>query len=240
MDIGVPLRDLGKVDVGPLLERIATLTEPDWERNSLRQDALANGAHDAAQNILFKYDWGTGAATTSIRHFEDVIWLWAKNKGIDPAPFMPIEKRANDVRSVFTFPDYLRFQDVLDPLVEQVLARLGKPGGMVTRLALVRLKPGVRIEPHIDAHDMAARAHRLHVSLSNSPSVVYKIGGRKLVMQLGHVYDFNNRVRHSVRNEGRSARTNLFVDYYPSPGIAIANPLHDLPPLFAPATPRAR
>lgn len=240
MDIGVPLRDLGRVEVEPLLARIATLEEADWERNSLRQDALANGAHDAAQNILFKYDWGAGAATTAVTHFEDVIWLWAKKKGLDPTPFMPVEKLDNDVRSVFTFPDFLRFKDVLDPLVAQVLAKLGKPGGMVTRLALVRLRAGIKIEPHVDNHDMAARAHRLHVALSSSPSVTYKIGGRKLAMQQGHAYDFNNKLRHSVRNEGRNARINLFVDYYPNPGTPIRNPLRDLPPMFAPATPTAR
>jgi hypothetical protein len=239
MDIGVPLRDLGRVDVGPLVERVRGLEEADWARNTLRQDFLAYGAHSVTQSILFKHEWHQSAARTGIGHFEDIIWSWAKEKGLDPVPFLPILREDTDVWPVYTFPDWTRFRDVLEPLVAQIVGRLGRPGGIVTRLALVRLPAGGRILPHTDSHVMAAKAHRLHVALTASPSVVYKIDGRKFTMQAGHVYDFNNRVRHSVRNEGRVARVNLFVDYYANPGPAVRNPLAELPPIFAPPTPRA-
>jgi hypothetical protein len=100
------------------------------------------------------------------------------------------------------------------------------------------LPGGTKIKPHFDGHTMAAKAHRLHVALGRAPSVIYKIGGRKFTMEASHAYDFNNCVQHSVRNEGRVARINLFVDYYANPGPVIRNPLHDLPPIYAPRTPR--
>ncbi|MFO1067903.1 MAG: aspartyl/asparaginyl beta-hydroxylase domain-containing protein [Geminicoccaceae bacterium] len=199
---------------------------------------LAYGAHSATESILFKQEWHLSAAQTSLGHMEDMIWSWAKGKGLDPHAFLPILREETDLWPVYTFPDWLTYRDVLEPLVASCLKLLGKPGGIVTRLALVRLPGGAHIKPHVDGHLMAERAHRLHVSLSRSPSVVYKIDGRKFTMQEGHVYDFNNRVRHSVRNEGRQPRVNLFVDYYPNPGPAIRNPLADLPPVFAPPTPR--
>lgn len=238
MDIGVPLRDLGRIEIGPLVERVRGLDEADWTRSTLRQDALAFGAHSATQSILMKHEWNLEAANTGVAHLEDIIWSWAKGRGLDPHPFLPIAREETDVAPIFTLPDYRRFADVVEPVVEQCIKRLGRPGGIVTRLALVRLPGGARIKPHFDGHRMAAKAHRLHVSLGAAPSVVYKIGGRKFTMEPGHAYDFNNCVQHSVRNEGRVARINLFVDYYASPGPVIRDPLRDLPPIFAPRTPR--
>ena len=84
---------------------------------------------------------------------------------------------------------------------------------------------------------MAAKAHRIHVSLSNTPSVTYKIGGRKFTMRMGRAYDFNNRLRHSVRNTGRQARVNLFIDYYANPGLVIRNPFDVSAPLHEKPTP---
>jgi hypothetical protein len=238
MDIGVPLRDLGKVEIGPLAERVWALDESEWTRNTLRQDALAFGAHSATQSILLKHEWNLEASTAGLGHLEDIIWSWAKGQGLDPHPFLPIARQETDVAPIFTLPDYLRFKDVVEPLVEQCIQGLGRPGGIVTRLALVRLPGGARIKPHFDGHKMAAKAHRLHVALGAAPSVVYKIGGRKYTMDAGHVYDFNNCLPHSVRNEGRKPRVNLFIDYYANPGPVVLNPLADLPPIFAPRTPR--
>ena len=238
MDIGVPLRDLGKVDVGPLVERVKSLTEADWAANTMRQDFFARGAHSATQNIVFKQEWLDAASPIGLSHIEDIIWSWAKEKGLDPVDFLPILREDSDAWPVYTFPDWRRFEDVLEPLIEEIKARIGRPGGIVSRLALVRLPGGAKIKKHVDAHEMAAKAHRLHVALSGSPSVYYKIDNRKFTMQAGHVYDFNNRLPHAVRNDGRSARINLFVDYYPNPGRAIVNPMRDLPPQLAPRTPR--
>lgn len=237
MDIGVPLRDLGPVDVRGLLEVVGSLAEADWTGNTFRRDALAAGVHAATDSILMKTEWHPSATTTGIRHFEDLVYVWARERGLDPEKYLPIAREDTDVWPVFTMPDWLRFRDVLAPVVEQAIAPLRRPRGVVTRLALVRLRGGARIAPHVDAHAMAARAHRIHVSLSSTPSVEYKIGGRKFAMRLGHAYDFNNRVRHSVRNKGRLDRVNLFVDYYPDPGLVIRDPLDVSAPLHAKPAP---
>ena len=94
----------------------------------------------------------------------------------------------------------------------------------MTRLALVFLAPGGYIKPHDDGQHMAHKAHRLHVPLTASPGVEYKIGGKKFHMKFGRVYDFNNRWRHSVRHKGKRPRINLFIDYYPNPGPYIPPP----------------
>ncbi|WBV45244.1 aspartyl/asparaginyl beta-hydroxylase domain-containing protein [Pseudoroseomonas cervicalis] len=237
MDFGAPLRDLGPVDVSALLEAVAGLTEAEWTGNTFRQEALAAGVHSATDNILMKTEWHPSASGTGLQHFEDLVFVWAKQKGLDPAPYMPIAREDTDLWPVYTMPDWLRFRAVLEPVVRQAIAPLRKPHGVVTRLALVRLRGGATIAPHVDGQPMAARAHRIHVSLSSTPSVEYKIDGRKFTMLKGHAYDFNNRLRHSVRNKGRADRINLFVDYYPDPGLSLRNPLDVSAPRFAPPAP---
>ena len=126
---------------------------------------------------------------------------------------------------------------MIEPLVEQSIRKFKTPHGVVTRIALVRLRAGDKIAPHVDGHFMATKSHRIHVPLSPSQNIEYKIDGRKCEMQLGHAYDFNNRTRHSVRNNGKRPRINLFIDYYPNPGLVISNPLSVAAPIHAPKTP---
>ena len=56
MDIGVPLRDLGPVDVASLVEVVNGLSEADWTANTFRQDALASSVHSAT-DILMTTEW---------------------------------------------------------------------------------------------------------------------------------------------------------------------------------------
>ena len=237
MDIGEPLKDLGPVDIGPAVALVATLTEADWTGNTLRQDVLAGGVHAVADSIVFKHECPS-AQSPGVPHFEDVIYLWATKRGLDPEQYLPIAREETDLWPVFTMPEWLRYRDVLAPLVEQVIAPLRTEYGVITRIALVRLRAGSHIVPHVDGQAMAAKAHRIHVPLTASPAVEYKIGGRKFTMRAGHAYDFNNRLRHSVRNKGKRPRVNLFVDYYPNPGIVLTNPLSTSMPLHTRRTPR--
>ena len=238
MDIGEPLKDLGPVDIKPAIALVETLTETDWTGNTFRQDMLADPVHCVTNNIIFKHEWHPSASRTGIQHFEDLVYLWAKQRNLDPEQYLPVGREETDVWPVFTLPEWVRFRDVLGPLVEQVVAPLKTPFGVITRLALVRLNPGGHILPHTDGHAMAVRAHRIHVPLTSSPAVEYKIGGRKLAMRAGHAYDFNNRVRHSVRNKGKRPRVNLFVDYYPNPGLVVTNPLSVSMPAHTRPAPR--
>ena len=140
-----------------------------------------------------------------IEHFEDRVYLWAKDRGLDPERYLPIAREDTDIWPVFTMPEWLRYRDVLEPLVEQVIAPLKTPYGVITRLALVRLPAGGHIPPHIDGQAMAIKAHRIHVPLTSSPAVEYKIGGRKFTMRAGRAYDFNNRVPPLGAQQGQAA-----------------------------------
>lgn len=224
MDIGVPYRDLGPIDVGDAVAHVAALDEAAWTANSFRQDILADGAHDATRAILFRHEWMRWANPWRVNTMEDLIGKWAEAKGLDAAPFMPIAREETDMGPLYTFREWRDHEAVLGPVVEQAIDTLRTETGIITRLALVWMTPGATIAPHTDGQAMAAKAHRLHVPLLTPPGVEYKIGGKKFTMRRGHVYDFNNRQRHSVRHRGKLPRVNLFIDYYPDPGLYVPPP----------------
>lgn len=220
MDIGVPYRDLGPVDVSALVEKVRALPEEAWTRNTFRQDALAAKNHETAKAILFRHEWDIYSNTAGYPYLEQLIWAWCRGKGKNPEEFMPIEVDVTDMGRIYTFPDYLEYREAIEPIVVQVLSRLGYARAVVTRLALVGLAPKVKITPHIDGQPMAAKAHRVHIALSESPGVRYRIGSRDFTMKLGHAYDFNNKRKHSVENNGKNMRVNLFLDVYPEPSFS--------------------
>lgn len=225
MDIGVPFRVFGPIDVSAAVDFVKNMPSDAWVRNTFRQDVLADKAHAATRAIIFKHEWQRWNNPWRIHSMEDLVRAWGKEKGIDPAPFLPEIERETDVGPVYVFPEWLEYEPVLGPLVEKAVDYVRTPQGFVTRIALVWMSPGHKIPPHVDGQIMAERAHRLHISLVSPPGVEYKIGGKKLKMKVGRIYDFNNRIRHSVRHNGKLPRINLFVDYYPNPSLYVRSPL---------------
>lgn len=225
MDIGVPFRDLGPVPSAPVVDFVRVLPDEAWTRNSFRQDVLADKAHNTTRAIILKHEWHRWTNPWRVRDMEDLVLRWAAERGIDPTPYMPRVETETDMGPVYVFPEWQDYAAVLEPLVERAVSYVKTPVGVVTRIALVWLEPTSKVMPHIDGQPMAARAHRLHVPLLSPPGVEYKIGGKKLSMRVGRVYDFNNRVQHSTRHTGKLPRVNLFIDYYPNPRLPVNNPL---------------
>lgn len=228
MDIGVPWRDLGPVDVREAAAFVKALPEEAWTRNPFRQEVLASDNHAASQAILFRHEWDRRYNAAGVANLEDIILQWAKATKREPAPFLPVAREETDLGPVYQFREWEEFRDALAPVVEQAIAPLKTERGIVTRLALVKLMPGAKILPHVDGQRMAGVAHRIHVPLICPPGVEYKIDGRKLSMKAGRAYDFNNRKRHSVRHSGKLPRVNLFIDYYADPGLRLGDPLKDI------------
>ena len=92
MDIGEPLRDLGPVDVAGIMRVVKNLSEADWTANTFRQDALAASVHSVTDTILMKTEWHPSATSTGIGHLEDLVHVWAKERGLDPKLYLPIAR----------------------------------------------------------------------------------------------------------------------------------------------------
>lgn len=225
MDIGAPFRILSAVDAQAAVERVSALPEEAWSVNRFRQEVLTASPHrQATRAILLKYNWVPFQAPWRARTMREIVLDWARQEGLDPAPLAPEIESENQFGAVNVFPQWADFRDVLEPLVEQAINPIRTETGVVNRIALVELLPGGKIDPHVDGQEMAALAHRIHIPLIHPPGVEYKIGGKKLKMQVGRAYDFNNRLQHSVRNKSKRGRINILVDYLPNPGVKIAQP----------------
>jgi hypothetical protein len=217
MDIGVPYRNYGKIDIRAAVDLVNRLPEEAWMRNTFRQEAMADKSHSATRTIILKHEWTRWENPWAVNGMEDLVRKWAAEKQIDPAPFMPTLERETDIGAIYLFPEWTEYEAVIAPVVEQAVAFVRTPTGLVTRVALVCMPGGANIAPHVDGQPMAIKAHRLHIPLLSPVGVEYRIGPQKFKMKVGHVYDFNNRMRHSVTHKGKLPRVNLFVDYYPNP-----------------------
>ena len=227
MDIGVPYKDLGAVDITAAADFVSGLPEEAWTHNAFRQEILADKAHYASQAIIFRHEWTRDNNPWGVHNLEDLILTWSRPKGVDPEPFMPVDRFETALGPVYTFREWDAFKEVLEPVVEQAVGHIKTANGIVIRIALVALPGGAEILPHADGHPFARVAHRLHVPLTGSKTVRYRIGKQKFFMKPGRVYDFNNRWRHSVKNIGKSRRVNLFIDYYADPKLFV-------PPVMGP------
>jgi len=101
-----------------------------------------------------------------------------------------------------------------EALIQQIIQYLGVEG-IVTRIQFARMKPGTKIQPHIDQSLMLVASHRIHIPLTSNAGVTFTIDDQNCHFELGEVFELNNRVVHSVVNSGDSDRIHLIVDYLP-------------------------
>lgn len=218
MDFGGKLRDLGAVDIGPLQKAALSLSAEYWTARPLRAAVFAGGAHNAAESVIFRHEWTTWYSKRGFPSVHHSIADWRQRTGSSQSGMFPIMEERTDLAWVYTFSDYLDWQQLVWPIMVSCAAAIDpEPKGVMIRAGLVRLRPGITIEEHIDGQPVTKSCHRIHVPISNNPNCIYKIGGEEFVMTPGRTYDFNNCVPHSVRNLGAEPRVNLMLEYYPNP-----------------------
>lgn len=96
------------------------------------------------------------------------------------------------------------------PYVRDVLAAFPCPQQAVRFL---RLKAGSVIKEHTDLElGFEDGEVRLHIPVHTNPDVVFRLGGRRVVMREGECWynDFN--LPHSVENRGTTDRIHLVID----------------------------
>lgn len=103
---------------------------------------------------------------------------------------------------------------VVAPIVRQAIAHFSA-GGVVTRIQFARMPAGAEIAPHVDQSKMLIAAHRLHLPITTNDGVQFTIDGQQLKMEVGKLYELNNRVQHGVVNQGAECRIHLIIDYLP-------------------------
>ncbi|MGB5210094.1 MAG: aspartyl/asparaginyl beta-hydroxylase domain-containing protein [Gammaproteobacteria bacterium] len=226
MDIGVAYRELARMDLSVLAAELLGLSDADWDARPIRRASLAgDDSHCAADSIVLRHEWVPAYSKRGFKTLQASLLDWAQRNGRDGRPMLPVMEERNSETSVFTFPDWFRWQNLVLPVISDTLKTIIRPAGVLTRALFVRLPPGAVINPHSDGQALASRAHRIHVAISDCPKCLYTIGDERFAMTPGVAYDFNNRWRHAVHNEGEVARINLMLEYLPDPAWVFPAPL---------------
>ncbi|HSR71527.1 MAG TPA: aspartyl/asparaginyl beta-hydroxylase domain-containing protein [Kiloniellales bacterium] len=247
MDIGVPYRLLGRVDVGPLAERLNALAEEDWIHTEFNRQAIAGRSHGIARAIYLRKEWHPGMHKYVSTDMWDVVKHWSRKWGGDPARVMPFMREDYGGLQVYTFPQMLEWHELVSPILEAALAGLRKAGmrsqvpgkgankgaakgsakgrpapggpvwGVLTRATFVKLPAGYVIDEHIDGQAVAALTHRLHVAVTGAECVQYRCDGQAFQVRDGDIFELNNKRPHAVVNRGPADRVNIMLEYFPNP-----------------------
>lgn len=108
--------------------------------------------------------------------------------------------------------DKQKFKDY--PEIMKLAARIVEKAGytQVGMITLAVMYPGSTVQPHIDNGPYYAHYHRLHVALTSVTGSVLKSGDVELSIKAGEVWELNNLLVHSARNEGTAPRYHLIID----------------------------
>jgi hypothetical protein len=220
MNIQKPLQCLGPVEINPLLEALPEPSNPIWDQGSFRNEDLASGAHDSTLNLIRRHEWfnRTGLPNQTL---DEAVLEWASSRSNGKSYHFARCRRigTTSLCSVYEFPITPALDHAIDLCATESVRLLLKEGGVVLRSMVTALPPGQWIKPHRDGGLTPRFAHRIHVPLLGQEGTVYRIGGRRLTMQTGHAYNFNNRWLHSVENVSSTWRINLILDFLEDPTV---------------------
>jgi hypothetical protein len=117
-------------------------------------------------------------------------------------------------------PGWDRLAALAVPVMHDIIARHYPPGGAIIRAMAAKLLAGGKISPHTDSHPSFHRGHRIHVPITTNPRVRFMIDGRPHRLRVGHAYEINNQMNHSVMNKGDEDRITFIFDYVPPAELA--------------------
>lgn len=102
------------------------------------------------------------------------------------------------------------------PLMQRLIDEFYPAGGNIIRAMAAKLKAGGIISPHRDSHPSFTNSHRIHIPVTTNPGVRFMINGRPHRFEVGHAYEINNQMNHSVMNRGKEDRITFIFDYLPA------------------------
>lgn len=109
-----------------------------------------------------------------------------------------------------------RLAHVANPIMDEIIERFYPPGGTIIRAVAANLVAGGSITPHIDTLKSFAYGHRIHIPITTNNLVRFMIDGQPYRFEMGHVYEINNQITHSVLNAGKEDRISFIFDYIPA------------------------
>jgi len=141
--------------------------------------------------------------------------------GWDIVPLRAAAGETHPLRLVYADPAAAHFADTqwLDRL-PAFRAALGRFRCPLRSVRLMRLTPGSTIREHVDDLDAEVGNLRLHVPVTTSGGVDFRLGGRRVAMAPGSVWYLRLSDPHQVANRGETDRIHLVLDATVNPWLA--------------------
>jgi hypothetical protein len=138
----------------------------------------------------------------------------------DIVPLRAAAGETHPLRLINSDPGAARFADTQwlarMPAMSAALARLRCP---LRSVRLMRLAAGSTIKEHSDALDAELGMLRLHVPVTTSAEVDFRLAGRRVEMAPGSVWYLRLTEPHSVANRGSADRIHLVIDAMLNPWL---------------------
>ena len=110
---------------------------------------------------------------------------------------------------------YHELQDELRPIVNYI-ADFYSDNGFVASLIFTKLLAGCKIPRHADGGYSLMKVHRVHILIVTNDRIIFFINGAEKNMQVGELWEINNKFVHMVENRSDEDRIHLIIDWMPN------------------------
>ena len=100
--------------------------------------------------------------------------------------------------------------DCAKPIVEFLQSQ--RPNDIFIRGELAVLPPGAVLDKHIDPRWFHKHGHRLHIPVYTNDKAKLIFEDLEYHLPIGKIYEINNRVLHTAKNDGLENRLHLIFD----------------------------
>ena len=111
-------------------------------------------------------------------------------------------------------PGWGEWESLLTPIIEQAAAAMRIGRFDTAKIMFTRLHPGGRIARHVDENPSSAVPHKIHVPVITHPKAILHVEDTPYHLEVGHVYELNNLLPHSVENGSEVGRVHLIFDCF--------------------------
>lgn len=179
-------KQLGKLDISDLKQRILQFTEEDWNRHDGRQKKF----------IVHKY-------TTTIPLIYD-----KDNRMQDNTRFPEYYELEALIKPIYSLIDKYYKKSLK---YKRLIKRHGNP--FPVRTIIARLQPGGEIAAHMDRNHLLSHCHRIHIPIATEENINFGVGDEDMNLKEGEVWEINNRKEHHVENKSDIYRIHMIVDW---------------------------
>lgn len=147
---------------------------------------------------------------------EDYAANYNKDKGALLNTSHIILKFSNKQSNPFQYFECSRWKEwseVLLPIMDQATSQFDYAHGFYPRVMLAKLSPKKFIGTHTDGDDSGSIPHKVHIPLETNKNSYFFIEEQRFNLLEGFAYEVNNRLKHSVANNGTTDRIHLIFEY---------------------------